>query len=371
MDILVLSCGTGGGHNSAGGAVAEEMAKRGHTVTFRDVYDIVGENTSKLLNGTYIGMARNAPRLFGWIYSLGESLDRHSIDSPVYRINSKASKSLGDYLSANAFDAIVVSHMFASHMIKSLKNANKSVPKSVFLATDYTCSPFTGESDCDAYIIPHSSLKDEFVSQGIPEVRIRAFGIPVFLEFSSENNKPKERDVLGLDRDAYYYLLAGGSMGAGAVEESLETICDMAIPERRIGVTVICGSNRRLYDSLLQKHGKKTFVRIIGRTDKMASYMKASDVFVSKPGGLSSTEAAVVGMPIVHISPIPGCETRNAEFFYRHGLSLYAENPQKELKNVLERVLQKGAAEKMLINQQVCINRNATKDICDFIEKEL
>ena len=50
----------------------------------------------------------------------------------------------------------------------------------------------------------------------------------------------------------------------------------------------------------------------------MALYLSACDLYLTKPGGLSTTEAAVVGLPLVALHPIPGCETKNARFFTSH-----------------------------------------------------
>ena len=56
---------------------------------------------------------------------------------------------------------------------------------------------------------------------------------------------------------------------------------------------------------------------------------EACDVLMSKPGGLSSTEALVSGTPLVHTPSIPGCETANADFFSEHGMSYAADGPEE------------------------------------------
>ena len=58
--------------------------------------------------------------------------------------------------------------------------------------------------------------------------------------------------------------------------------------------------------------------------------MAAADVLFTKPGGLSSTEAAVRRVPLVHTDPIPGCETKNRAFFVSRGMSVTGAH-QKEL----------------------------------------
>ncbi|MCD7807437.1 MAG: hypothetical protein LUH19_08885 [Lachnospiraceae bacterium] len=95
-------------------------------------------------------------------------------------------------------------------------------------------------------------------------------------------------------------------------------------------------------------------------------YMRASQAVITKPGGLSSTEAAVCGAPLIHISPIPGCESRNAAFFSGHGLSLHIGRQMNCLSPALN-YLQKGShADRMVQMQQKEINGHAAEAVCDF-----
>ena len=65
MKVLILSCNTGGGHNAAGAAIAQALEKRGHTAVLTDFLSLAGEKVSKAVCGTYIGMVKNVPLVFG------------------------------------------------------------------------------------------------------------------------------------------------------------------------------------------------------------------------------------------------------------------------------------------------------------------
>ena len=45
----------------------------------------------------------------------------------------------------------------------------------------------------------------------------------------------------------------------------------------------------------------------------MHDLLKISDLFIGKPGGLTTSEALACGLPIAIISPIPGQDERNTE----------------------------------------------------------
>lgn len=96
-------------------------------------------------------------------------------------------------------------------------------------------------------------------------------------------------------------------------------------------VVIICGSNQSLEKTLKKLFGASERVHILGFTREVHRYMAACDVIFTKPGGLTSTEAAVRRIPIVHTNPIPGCETANLEFFGSRGMSLPARTIQKQV----------------------------------------
>ena len=101
----------------------------------------------------------------------------------------------------------------------------------------------------------------------------------------------------------------------------------------------------------------------------MAEYMKGADLFVTKPGGLSSTEAAVSKVPILHTAAIPGCETRNAEFFSKNGMSRLCKASKRELSDAIKIINDEKACLDMTENQRRKINSNAAADICDLAER--
>lgn len=363
MDALILSCGTGGGHNSAGRAIEQELTARGHGVTFMDPYLLNGPRTSSMISNAYISLAQRAPSAFGALYALGGAVRRIPGKSPVYYANRGMSAILEKYLSEHPCDAIVMPHLFPAEIITSMKRRGMYVPKTFFIATDYTCIPFTEETDCDFYIIPAPSLTEEFLSRGIPEERVMPLGIPVRHEFKYAGGRASAREKLGLDPDKMYILVAGGSIGAGNLCETVGTLLKHY---RYARIVVVCGSNRALYDRLRRDFGGKC--ALLGYTSDIADYMRASDIFISKPGGLSSTEAAVIGTALIHVTPIPGCETKNMAFFSENGMSIPVKSPKAQLWDACDRLLDASVQREMLENQRNTIPHDSTDRICDLIE---
>lgn len=365
MDALILSCGTGGGHNSACEALKEELSSRGHGAKMLNPYLLKGSRTAETVNNAYNLLAQKAPSAFGVVYRLGNAYRRLPVSSPVYLLNKGMVPLFEDYLSRNRCDAIVSTHLFPAEIVTYMKRQGRPVPKTYFVATDYTCIPFTEETDCDYYIIPSKELVDEFVDRGIPRERIVPLGIPVRKCFREAEGRFEAKRRLGLDPCKMHILIAGGSMGAGQIEQIVPLLLEHYGDE--VKIIVICGSNKTLYDNLSKEQGDRCI--LYGYTDKMAELMRACDLFLSKPGGLSSTEAAVSGAALIHITPIPGCETRNMEFFEKYGMSLAVNAPKKQLADACDRLLDEGFRRKMRENQIKTVPQNAAGVICDFLEE--
>lgn len=369
VKALVMYCDTGGGHHTAAEAMAEELKFRGHEAELFDPFELAGEAASKFVEEGYVKLVQAAPKGFGAMYAAGEAYDRLPVHSPVYWANGKLAAALEEHMLSRGYDCVVMTHEFPAQTIAHMDAGTRSKFKTLLIATDYTCVPFFEETDCDYYGIPALDLKDEFLSKGIADEKILPYGIPVRLDFTRGRSRVGAREAVGWLPDAKYILAAGGSMGAGNMIKTAETLYEYVSREPSRRFAVICGSNEKLYGELSAKYQGNDRVEIIGKTDKMAEYIRASDVFLTKPGGLTSTEAAVCGVVLIHLEPIPGCESANARYFSERGMSIYVSDTEKELLPALERLDDDGAARAMVESQERHISRSAAKQYCEALER--
>ena len=367
MDALILSCGTGGGHNAAGNAVTEELRRRGHQAAMFNPYTLHSEHLADRIDNFYIKAVQKAPAAFGAVYSAGQLYRRLPFRSPVYFANYGMVPVMEEYLARNHVDVIISTHLFPAEILTCMKQKGIHIPKTIFIATDYTCIPFTEETDCDAYVIPSEQLKQEFINRGMPGEKLYALGIPVSRRFSQKETRQDACRRQGLDPDKRYILAAGGSMGGGSIKKVIQTLANEAAKRRNTELIVICGSNKKLYDEV--KRYNLPAVTVVGFTSDMAGYMKAADLFVTKPGGLSSTEAAVYGIPIVHVAAIPGCETYNARFFSGYGMSRFCNTSNRELADALKILDSETECETMIRNQRKLIRPDAAEQISALAER--
>ena len=147
MNVLILSCDTGGGHNSAARSIQKELIRRGHQAVFLNPFELSGKRVAGAVGGAYVKLVQKHPRAFGMLYKLGAFVSRLPGRSPVYYANSLVARHLAKYLEQKSYDAIVMPHLYPAEMISYLKRKGWNCPKSVYVATDYTCIPFTGETE--------------------------------------------------------------------------------------------------------------------------------------------------------------------------------------------------------------------------------
>ena len=366
MEALILSCGTGGGHNSAGRAILEEMTNRGHHATMINPYTLKSTRIANGIDKSYLLLAKKSPRAFGTVYKLGDMYRKLPFRSPVYFFNKAMYFELENYLANNHFDVVLMPHVFPAEILTGIKKKGIKVPKMIFLATDYVCIPFTEETDCDAYVIPAPDLASDFARRGIDKSKLYPLGIPTAAKFQKKESKKEARASLGLSSDKTYILISGGSMGGGKISKIAEALANGFKEREDVELIVITASNTELFEKLSRRNQKN--LTPLSYTEEIDTYMRACDLFVTKPGGLSSTEAAVCGVPLLHTGAIPGCETYNAEYFVSHKMSKFSEITEENVSFLEDIINDRALCHDMVRNQKLYINNKAASDICALAE---
>lgn len=163
-----------------------------------------------------------------------------------------------------------------------------------------------------------------------------------------------------MPQDKKIYLIMTGGVGC----ENITELCDEFLKKTDSGhiAYILTGRNDELKEKILSLYPDSRIVPV-AFTDKVNIYMRASDVLLSKSGGLSSTEAAVSNIPFVSAKPIPGCETKNAMFFSSFGMSVKAENYTEAMDIAIYLAEDEEKAEKIREAQRKNINPYAARDI--------
>ena len=365
MHILLLSCSTGEGHNHCARAVREALEVRGHTTDFFDLLHLFGEPGPIGVEGLLNVISTKAPNLFGLMYKAGERVSALGVTSPVYVVNMNYGRKLCDLINEKGYDAVVCSHLFPMETLTFIRRWFSIRAKCYGILSDYTCIPFLAETELDAWFLPHEDVRLECVQAGIPEERLVVTGMPVAAAFRGGLSKDEARAMLDIPAEKKLYLVMTGGIGCGDALGLCGRL--LALPDEDALICVLAGRNRELLDRLEEAYGGSPLVRAVPFTDQVFAYMRAADVLLSKAGGISSAEAAVANVPLVHTMMIPGVETKNAEFFARLGMSLMADTPD-EAARFADRIVYDGkTAERIKAAQRAHMLPDGAEKIADHV----
>lgn len=231
--------------------------------------------------------------------------------------------------------------------------------------TDYTCVPFFAETDLDGYFIPHEALLQKCVGKGLPKEKIACTGIPVAHKFTCRLEKEKARNHLVIPQDLRMYMIMTGGIGCGQVLDLCSNILDYA--GSKTVVFALCGRNDQLKEDIEERYRNDPRVQAVVFTEKVNIYMNATDVLLSKPGGISSAEATVANVPLVHTMAIPGCETKNASFFAERGMSMNATTLEEAVRFADMLIQDNGRAQKMCEKQQENCDPRSAERIAAYV----
>lgn len=321
-NVLILTCSTGEGHNSVAKALMEEYSAHGVSCEMKNALQFEVRGVSELISRGHAFLYRHAPKLYGAGYELfdirSEKTGAHTHRVLIKKKRNRYRK-LREYIIDHNFSTVLMPHVFPATAVTKMQPALPADIFTAFIATDYTCSPGVGKTKTSLCIIPHEDLEEEFRKKGIGG-EIAALGLPVRAEFSGRTDRLEAREKLGLPPEGAIVLIMTGSMGVSAAYDIAKRLFDNL--GDRINVVVLCGNNEKLMEKFREHCAGRSGVIPVGMTDQVSLYMDASDVFITKGGGLSSTEAAVKHIPLVHMDVVPGCETYNISFFAKRGLSI-------------------------------------------------
>ena len=320
MKILILTCNTGEGHNQTAKAIIDGFAAVGVECVAVDSLNFLSEKKSEFLCSWHQILYRHMPRTAAIGYA---SIDKNPkpLEKPgnwLFRFFAKGADKLNELIISEKYDVVISVHPFSAVIIAGFQLKYKETKvKTAFVATDYTCSPGAASGDIDTYFIPHPDLTEAFIKRGIPKEKIVSlYGIPVKKVFFDMPSKQEAKKALGISENTKSVLLTCGSMGCGPISK-LTAKFAKALPSD-VKLFVVCGKNKALYTKLLRKNFPEN-ISIVGYTDKMPYYTASSDIYITKPGGISSTEIAVLGVPALFINAVGGCETYNCNFFVGKG----------------------------------------------------
>ena len=318
MKALILSVTAGYGHHSTGMAMMEVFKAHGIECEMLDTLEYISRFLGESVQNGYLLLTKNLGEAYGKVFdSLARKEEPSKSHSPETIISKFLSKKLDSYMLEYNPDFVIGTHSYATVLMTLLKERGVLNCPTFGVVTDFTLHPFWESTRLDYYILPDSLLNSAAERKGIPEDKILPFGIPIKQKFLTKLHKDEAKKQLGLSSKPLLLVMMG-SMGFGDITEVIET-CDKLKYDYQI--TVICGNNEKAKEVIDNTSWEKE-LRCLGFTDNVDVYMDAADVLITKPGGLTTSEAMAKGVPLILMNPIPGQEERNMEFLVNSGAAI-------------------------------------------------
>ncbi len=352
MHTLILSCNTGEGHNACARAIKEYYDLVGQTCLIADSLSFVSEEISHIVAKGHVLIYRKLSPIFGWGYEYAQNHpERFDSESMLYHFFARGAEALNDYIKEHDYDNVICTHPFSALMMTEVVRRYHTQVRTAFVATDYTCCPGVNCSDLDLYFVPDEALVDEFVRQGVKADRIIASGIPVRQAFYHRTAKSQAKAAFGVDASHNHVVIACGSMGCGPMGKLSKSIAEQMDADTEL--SIVCGTNEQLERSMDEIHASDRNIHVHGFVKDMPLLLDSADVYVTKPGGLSTTEAAAKHCPMVLVNAVGGCENYNLNHFLRVQKAVTGESIEELVSSCL-RILQNsdssGQNEKPVVN---------------------
>nr|WP_316245793.1 glycosyltransferase [Paenibacillus tuaregi] len=313
--VLILSEGFGGGHTQAAYAIAAGMKLVSpdiHTKVL-ELGSFLNPVIAPIILSAYRRTVVTSPALIGMLY-------RKQYDKPINRLTRLALHKIFYTQTINVIeqlkpDLIICTHYIPSAVISRLKAAGLKVPLYT-LITDYDAHAAWINPEIDRYLVSTPEVRRLLMKRGVQPSQIQVTGIPVHPNFWTTKNKSCARSELNL-RDIPTVLVMGGGWGLLFKKQVLDTLTSW---KDKVQLVFCTGTNEKLA-AKLQHHPSFTHpnIVILGHTNEISKWMDAADLLITKPGGMTCTEALAKDLPMLFCESIPGQEDSNREYFINSG----------------------------------------------------
>lgn len=365
MKALLLSITAGQGHNATANAVAACFESMGVECRTVDTYEYASPLLKEMVDKGYLVSTAYIPKVWGRVYRFSNrKIKAASTFSATNLLNQILTHELADYIQGYAPDIIVCTHPFAAAIVDVMKRKYNIQAVTAGIITDFTVHPYWEEtSNIDYYITASEYMAPQLVRKNLDPKKMLPFGIPIHPKFSVKQDKKEMRRKLNLEEDKLTILIMSGSMGFGKIDRSIQKLDELDLDFQAL---VVCGKNRQMLEKILDMDLKKDF-RIFGYVDNVDEMMDASDCIVTKPGGITSSEALAKELPMVMVNPIPGQEELNVEFLLNNQLAMYATKTYPLDEAILTLLQGEYHLENLRRNIRLNCKKDSSKKCCEFL----
>lgn len=369
--ILIFYASYGGGHLNAAKSIKEYIDNNYKDCDSEliDCMKYVNKPIEKITTTAYKEMAKKLPWAWGKIYADSKKGALAHISS---RSNMIFAIKLLKLLRKKQPDLIISTHAFGSQMCSYLKRKNKITSKVATIMTDFSPHEqwLVGHEYTDYFFVAHTEMKNYLISKNISEEKIFATGIPISPRFWKTYNTQEILDEFNLNKNMKTILFFGGGEYGLGKSRTIEIFDTLINDFNNIQIIAISGKNAKMksnFENIVREHHKKNSVKILEYTDKIPELMSISDLVISKPGGLTTSESLASNIPMVVINPIPGQEEENAEFLEKNNVGIWLQKNDSIYETFNNILSNENKLNEMKENTKKLSKKYSTEEICKIL----
>lgn len=363
MKILIAYATAGAGHKKCAEAIADSLKQdAAHHVRCVDCLDYTGWLFKFIYSKGYALLALYFPALWNALFKISNNrLFSLAVRKPRWLCFRIFARRFVHFLIDGQFDCCVCTQFLANEIIAGLKTRGLIKSRLICVVTDYNVHRIWVADGVDTYVAACRETNQRLLDLGVKESQIEVLGIPVNSKFSISLPASLVRRKLGLDENMFTVLVLTGVFGSGPLEQIVRCLQD------RLQILVVCAENRRLFTRLSRIKNHR--VRVFGMVDNIDELMSAADLVITKPGGLTISEAMVKGVPMIFISPIPGQETENARLMVKYGVAWRAGDWAGIKKLLIDFLLDRNRLAFMKVNTRRLGKPFAVREVVSLITR--
>lgn len=334
--ILILYASFGEGHKQVAVALEEEI-----NATFApdislslDIMKITHPYTSSFTHTMYRQIITTIPSMYSYLYR--KTYSRGWLSQGISTLLLTGADKLADVIETVQPTIIISTYPFAAGLVDKLKKDQRIHVPSITVLTDYAIHSYWIHETTDMYFVGSDLLKQRLIDLGISADKIRFTGIPVRSQFH-HYDRLDPLQIGPFCPDRFTLLIMGGGEGLFGNETALfRNLDEVEVP---IQVIIVCGKNQKLKVHLEKElRDSKHDIHIYGFVEDIQQLMAIADVMISKPGGITTTEALTMELPLLIQHVLPGQEEENVHYLVDAGFALYADTTD-ELREQLKEVI--------------------------------
>ena len=353
------------GHHQATLAIEQSLKIINPQVTtvningFGYVYPIM----EKVINKAYMGVIKRTPGVWDYLYDNPKIAKRlQSIKEMIQKTNHSKLAKLFERVKPTA---VICTQAFPCGLVADYKQSHGLDITLVGVLTDYAPHSYWIHEGVDYYVVPSQEAREIFIGKGVDEKKIKHLGIPVDPKFTKPLDKKTIAEKLGISPDVATVLIMGGGQGLGPIKEVVDSLSRSSVDLQMI---IVAGINKKLIKWLKgaqQKSSKK--IVFFEYAKNIEELMEVATLIVTKPGGMTTTEALVKGLPMVIVKPLPGQEMFNTNFLLSQHVAIRVNQFDQiacEIESLLKTPQKIAAMRQAALNHS---NPNASFDIAKLV----